>query len=236
VTLSAAKTTLAPNETVEIRAVITHKIGGFPATQVRALIALPAGTTLVGSPAFDRGSGCIGAENLDCNLDFIMPTMSTLVRFSINVGAAGTKTLSARLTQRETDTDASDSSATITVDVRAPFVPPSGGSGAVATNVVNGTSRADRLSGSAGRDILRGLAGNDQLLGLGGDDRLFGGAGNDRLVGGAGRDLLDAGLGNDTIVANDKTKDTIHCGRGRDSVVADRADIVARDCEAVRRR
>jgi hypothetical protein len=236
VTLSAAKTTLVPNETVEIQAVITHKSGGFAATQVRALIALPAGSTLSGPPAVDRGSGCIGTENLDCNLDFMMPAMSTIVRFSINVGAAGTKTLNARLTQQETDADASDSTATVTFDVHAPFVPPSSGSGGATTNVVNGTSRADRLRGSARRDIIRGFAGNDELLGLGGDDRLFGGAGNDRLVGGAGRDLLDAGLGSDTIVANDKAKDTIRCGPGRDSVVADRADIVARDCETVRRR
>ena len=90
VTLSAAETTLVPNETVEIRAVITHKSGAFFATQVRALIALPAGSTLSG-PLLrsDRGSGCTGTENLDCNLDFIMPAMTTLVRFSINVGQPG---------------------------------------------------------------------------------------------------------------------------------------------------
>lgn len=65
---------------------------------------------------------------------------------------------------------------------------------------------------------------------------MFGGSGNDRLLGGAGLDLLDGGPSNDTITANDKARDTIRCGPGRDTVVADRVDTVARDCEAVRRR
>jgi hypothetical protein len=48
--------------------------------------------------------------------------------------------------------------------------------------------------------------------------------------------MLDAGTGNDRIAARDGTRDTIRCGPGRDTVVADRKDVVAWNCERVRRR
>jgi Ca2+-binding RTX toxin-like protein len=83
--------------------------------------------------------------------------------------------------------------------------------------------------------VLRGLGGNDRLSGKGGNDKLFGGLGSDVLTGGLGADLLDGGAGNDTINARDTKRDTIRCGPGKDTVIADRKDTVARDCEKVKR-
>ena len=240
VTVAAMKTTLLPNEPVEIRVSVSHKSGGLSATQLRAMITLPADATLAGAPVYDRGSGCTGAQNLTCQLEFLPPTASTLVRFWINAGAVGAKVVTARVMQRETDTDALDNSASVSLDVRTPVTakttaPATGGARAT-TKVVNGTNRANTLNGSAGRDVLRGLGGNDRLFGRGGDDRLFGGSGNDRLVGGAGKDALDAGAGRDLVESRDGARDVVRCGPGRDTVVADRLDWVARDCELVRRR
>jgi RTX calcium-binding nonapeptide repeat (4 copies) len=127
-----------------------------------------------------------------------------------------------------------------------------------------GTDRADRIAGSASRDVLfpgagadivragaghdrvdaafgadtvDGGAGNDVLYGEPGNDRLFGGPGTDSLIGHGGRDLLDGGEGRDFLYAADDAgaRDTIRCGRGRDTVTADRADVVAADCERVNR-
>ena len=79
-----------------------------------------------------------------------------------------------------------------------------------------GGRRADRLSGGRGRDCLDGRGGNDRLDGRGGADQ---------LAGGSGRDLLRA---------RDGAFDALRCGSGRDTVIADRQDFVAADCERVR--
>jgi Tol biopolymer transport system component len=82
------------------------------------------------------------------------------------------------------------------------------------------------LTGTTRNDVLRGSPGADLVCGL---------EGNDRIIGGRGRDHLLGGAGNDTIVAADHTADVIGCGRGRDTVIADRQDVVGVDCERVRR-
>ena len=99
-----------------------------------------------------------------------------------------------------------------------------------------GTASADTITGTARNDALRGRGGNDRLNGGRGNDLLDGGAGADRLDGGPGRDTLLGGPGNDTIASRDGDRDVVNCGAGRDVVVADRLDVVARDCETVRRR
>ena len=240
VTIATAKATLAPNETVEIRVTVAHKSGTLSATQVLALVGLPADATLVGTPAVDRGSGCSGSSQLNCYLDFLPPAATTVVRFSVNVGGIGGKVITARVLQLQTDTVASDNLASVSLDVRAPAVPiplaPGSGGSTGAVKVLTGTNRPNTLNGSAGRDVLRGLGGNDRLFGRGGADRLFGGLGNDRLVGGPGADTLEGGPGRDTVEARDGTRDVVRCGPGRDWVVADRVDWIARDCETVRRR
>ena len=98
------------------------------------------------------------------------------------------------------------------------------------------TTTGRTWNGSAGANVFRGGAGPDRIDGRAGADRLFGGGGSDRITGGAGRDVIDAGAGDDRILARDKTRDVIRCGAGRDTVVADKIDSVARDCEVVGRR
>jgi hypothetical protein len=239
VTVSGAKTTLAPNETVEIRVTVAHKSGTVSATQLVALIGLPADAKLLGAPAVDRGSGCTGTTQLSCYLEFLPPAATTVVRFSINVGAVGGKVVTARVLQLQTDTIAGDNSASVSLDVRAPAVPipAAPGSGVMGpVKFLTGTKRANTLNGSAGRDVLRGLGGNDRLFGRGGSDRLFGGLGNDRLVGGPGADTLEGGPGRDVLETRDGTRDIVRCGPGRDTAIADRSDWVGQDCELVRRR
>jgi len=254
VSFAASSLTPVANEVVEVRVFVRNKSPNEAATGLRAAIGLPVGITLLGPPAFDRGSGCTGAALLDCNLDFLPGATTTLLRFSLNVGAAGTKAITAKLTTRNTDTDERNNSGVLTLDVKAPQTtkPPTGGStNAPAVRV--GNNRANVLQGTEGRNTLRGLGGNDRLLGRGGADqllggtgndtllggtgvdRLLGGSGNDRLVGGPGRDVLDGGTGKDRIEARDKARDVIRCGPGRDTVIADRVDSVARNCEVVRR-
>ena len=240
VTIAAAKTTLAPNETVEISVTVQHKSGGLSATVVYAMITLPYDATLVGPPAYDRGSGCVGTTTLMCNVDFLPPSTSAVIRFSLNAGAVGAKVIAARVTQSQTDTAAGDSSASVSLDVRAPVTatPAAGSTGSVGTQtkVITGNERANTLNGSPGRDILRGLGGNDRLFGRAGADRLYGGRGSDRLVGGTGRDTIEGGAGNDLVESRDGARDVIRCGPGRDTVVADRLDWISRDCERSRRR
>lgn len=78
--------------------------------------------------------------------------------------------------------------------------------------------------GGPGDDRLRGGSGADLLCGLGGNDTLTGGLGNDRLFGEGG---------DDTFFAQDHRFDVLGCGPGRDVVLADRRDLVGRDCERV---
>ncbi|MDX6720006.1 MAG: hypothetical protein QOJ63_2260 [Solirubrobacteraceae bacterium] len=119
------------------------------------------------------------------------------------------------------------------------------------TDRLLGGSGADLLFGGGDNDTLSGETGNDRLSGDTGLDRLDGGAGNDTLLGGAGPDRLtdrrgidrfSGGAANDRIDARDlmpvdrRGRDRISCGPGVDSVLADRRDIVARDCEKVVKR
>jgi Tol biopolymer transport system component len=81
-----------------------------------------------------------------------------------------------------------------------------------------------------------GTAGSGRIVGTIFDDRVCGQSGADVIVPGAGKDTVWAGGGNDVIDVRDGEKDVVHCGPGRDTVYADRIDVVASDCERVFRR
>ena len=94
----------------------------------------------------------------------------------------------------------------------------------------------DWIDGGSGDDVLEGGGDWDRLLGRAGADTLRGGGGPDSLLAGTGRDRVDGGAGNDEIVVRDGRRDFVRCGQGRaDIVIADRLDVVARDCERVAR-
>jgi hypothetical protein len=105
------------------------------------------------------------------------------------------------------------------------------------------------MSGGGGDDVLRSGDGPDHLDGGPGNDSVDGGFGDDVLIGGPGRDTISGDLaggdcgplwctsypyGNDTIDARDGEVDSITCGAGADTVIADPQDLVAPDCEHVK--
>jgi Ca2+-binding RTX toxin-like protein len=105
------------------------------------------------------------------------------------------------------------------------------------------------LIGNGGDDELLGGDGADRLDGGVGNDKLDGGFGDDAIVGGPGKDMIsgdraggDCGpiwckwpYGNDTIDVRDGEIDSVTCGAGADTVLADANDVVAPDCETVTR-
>jgi Ca2+-binding RTX toxin-like protein len=111
----------------------------------------------------------------------------------------------------------------------------------------------ENLTGGGAADALFGTGGPNRLIGNGGSDELTGFAGADVLAGGAGLDTLDAGgdadsisggADADTVRARDGIFDTISCGDGNDTVIADLADFFSdpvglvrnrngRDCESL---
>ncbi len=97
----------------------------------------------------------------------------------------------------------------------------------------------DGVLGGEDSDNLTGNSGNDFADGGPGSDKIVGGEGNDYLVDGPRRgratDTLIGGDGNDVIDPFNKPtkRDVVTCGGGFDRVLADRADVVAPDCEKV---
>ena len=106
-----------------------------------------------------------------------------------------------------------------------------------------------RIGGGGGDDVLQaGDASGDRVDGGPGNDRIAGGMGDDVITGGPGRDEIAGdrpgrcnelhcditdGYGNDTIDARDGEADSVMCGPGIDTVRADPADTIAKDCERV---
>lgn len=220
---------LVPGQDVEARVVVTNAPGVPTAVDTRLVIALPDGVTLLGAPYYERGSGCSGTTTLTCPLDFLGPGMETPVRFWIDVGLAGERSIRADVSAKN-DVTPTDNTATVTLVVgRTATVPaPGAATGGAAKGIRRtGTPGADRIVGTPFADVLRGGAGADTILGRSGDDIILGGSGVDRIEGDDG---------NDQIAIRDGVRDVVSCGRGRDSVVADRGDRVGRDCERVVRR
>lgn len=212
---------------------VTAVDAGGGSSRVTLTITLSPGLALLGPPAYERGSGCAGSSTIVCDLDFLLPNAPTRVRFSVQATSPGEQRITAAITSRETDANAADNGAAVTIAVAAP--PP-----VLLPRTPAGERRAtqgpDRLVGTARADRLFGLGGADTLLGLRGNDRLDGGRGNDTLTGGPGRDTLLGRAGNDVLKSRDSQRDRVACGAGRDYVLADRSDTIARDCERVRRR
>lgn len=119
---------------------------------------------------------------------------------------------------------------------------------------IYGLGGTDNLQGGPGKDFLFGgkrehfrfSGGDKNLLGGPGNDFVNGGLGSDNVAGQEGNDLLDGGrlreysidtlsggAGNEVILVHNypAAKDIVLCGGGRDQVLADRADVLAPNCE-----
>src|SRR5215213_4213555 len=96
-----------------------------------------------------------------------------------------------------------------------------------------GQRGSDRLVGEGGRDIVEGWEGSDRLIGGGGADLFVDGPLDDTSK----DEILSGGDGDDAFFVDNvpATKDTVACGNGFDRVAADAKDVVAPDCERVRR-
>jgi Ca2+-binding RTX toxin-like protein len=102
------------------------------------------------------------------------------------------------------------------------------------------SGKREHFRQSGGNKILQGGSGNDYVHGGLGSDYVAGQEGNDFLGDSIFRessiDTLSGGDGNDVILVHNKPaakKDRVLCGNGRDRVLADRADVIAPDCEEV---
>jgi uncharacterized repeat protein (TIGR01451 family) len=238
-TIAHGPATVATGETFTYAFTVRNKSNGM-GTGIGLTFTLPDRVDYQGSSA-DRGSGChvsSAPTTYVCYLDFLGGLGTANVRVNVRVRENGELRTTGSVTLSQRDANPADNTATHAFTA-GPLVAPAAPvptSPSAPKNVTKvGSAGPDVLRGGAGNDTLRGLGGNDRLFGGSGNDRLFGNAGKDRLEGGKGRDILDAGPGNDTVVARDKTVDTIRCGAGRDVVTADRTDKVAKDCETVRR-
>ncbi|MBJ7358040.1 Ig-like domain-containing protein [Nocardioides sp.] len=112
-------------------------------------------------------------------------------------------------------------------------------------DTISGRGGQDLLRGGGGDDVVRGGPGDDRVAGGRGDDRVFGDggddvvrgdAGDDEVVGGPGDDRLGGFRGADQVMADGdagRSVDDVRCGPGPDTVSADPADRVRRDCEKV---
>ena len=89
---------------------------------------------------------------------------------------------------------------------------------------------SDSVSGGPGDDIVDGAAGADSLFGGDGDDIVADGENR-----GGAKDALSGGAGDDIMFPRNVPAgtDVVTCGSGRDTVFADRADVISGDCERV---
>lgn len=93
---------------------------------------------------------------------------------------------------------------------------------------------ADRVTGGQGDDVIDTGAGDDDARGDDGADRIATRAGDDRVVAGPGTDVVDLGAGDDGLQSADGDADTVECGAGYDTVLADTLDRLT-GCEGVTR-
>jgi Ca2+-binding RTX toxin-like protein len=123
------------------------------------------------------------------------------------------------------------------------------GAAGLNVRIWNTPGGSSKVVGSDQGDQLRTDDLGDEIDGRGGNDSIEAGYGDDRIVGGPGQDTInaDAGsgacnflvcrgpYGNDRVEARDGEKDSVTCGVGTDTVVADPVDEIAGDCENVDR-
>jgi uncharacterized repeat protein (TIGR01451 family) len=222
--------------------VVAGNAGKDDAAGTTLAVNLPGSATIT-SVSSSQGSCSTAGLSVNCAFGTIGRDAQATVLVVARAPASGTMTSTATATAPIVDPNPGNNSATVTATVPGgtpPASPPP-----ACSNSIRGTQKANKLRGTGAGDTMKGLGGNDVLRGFGGDDCLNGGRGNDRviagpggdrLIGGKGRDTMLGGGGPDVIKARDGQRDVIKCGPGQDTVLADKSDRVAKDCEKVRRR
>lgn len=107
-------------------------------------------------------------------------------------------------------------------------------------SVIRGLDGDDRIETGSKKEEIDGGAGADSIVAGSGDDRITGGPGADTILadGGTiycGYYTCQAPFGNDHVFVRDGEVDSVDCGVGQDVVEADANDVVASNCEDVRR-
>jgi len=206
------------------------------------------GAAQIASVSTSAGSCSTAGTTVACDLGTINRGTQVSVLIVARIPGNGTVTSNAAVSSSMPDPNPANNSASVaaTVTGGAPGTGPGTGPGAgPCSNAIRGNGKANRLKGTAagdnmlglgGKDVLRSLGGADCLNGGRGNDRLVAGADSDKLVGGKGKDRMLAGAGADIVRARDGQRDVVKCGAGKDTVFADKADRVAKDCERVRRK
>ncbi len=194
--------------------------------------ALPANVDLV-SVTTDRGICAPPGRTVSCNLDFIANVLVPHVTIVVKVTGAGE--IVNALTAKTDEPDPDPTNNAVTVKINAPTVTPPTVSAPPKPSAPFLPPVGLKRKGTLKADVIRGTKGPDQLDGLAGNDRIFGYAGKDVLTGGKGKDVILAGLGNDQVNVRDGEIDTVNCGAGIDTVIADKTDKLT-SCEKVKRK
>ncbi len=121
VTMAGSTALMQPGDEAEI-SVYVENAGTANSAQTHLSITLPSGLTLLGPPYYERGSGCTGAPDLDCFLDYIPNGVTTKVRFDVRSTSPGTEAITARASA-DRDSNPSDNEATLTLEVASPPPP-----------------------------------------------------------------------------------------------------------------
>ena len=136
--------------------------GGAGALQTHLLIDLPSTMTLLGPPAYERGSGCTGSQKVDCFLDYIPNGASTKVVFAVRVSGSRRPVDHRHRVLRPRQQPGRQRRHAGASDRRHPDPtppPPPVRTPAVQKGLTKtGTAKANLLLGTAFADILRGLA------------------------------------------------------------------------------
>lgn len=236
----------APSPGSDVAVTATFTNAGFDdAPNTTATIAIPAATSIV-SVTPTQGSCSTAGSAATCEIGLFKRTAPVTVIVIARTPQSGVLTSSATVSSPLVDPVLENNTSSVSASVAtgtgmgtgatSDGPGPTPGVPGACSNVINGTSKKDRLTGTADGDRIKGRAGPDRIKGVGNADCLYGDGGNDRIVGGSGSDRLFGGAGKDLIKAKDGTRDVVRCGAGRDRVIADRIAKVARDCEMVRRR
>src|SRR5262249_30451595 len=85
-TIAGTATAAKPGQEVDFVVTVANPTG-VVATHVALTLEVPSGMQLLGSPYYERGSGCSGTSTIVCDLDFLEAHSSTPVKLGVRMAA-----------------------------------------------------------------------------------------------------------------------------------------------------